>query len=156
MSQYYKLIWCGAISCFEISAGSHWQEFALLKLEKGSNVLMEKNPVVSESFKEVAAQSLLCEFFSSSYPSRALLFFYGEKYIGYDVTKSVLHGRYLRMELLEGVAAYHSGQLQKSKDALTSAQAKYLQVSLSLLLNDGLFARGNSGRKSIISTTILH
>lgn len=49
---------------------------------------------------------------------------------------------YLRMELLEGVAAYHSGQLQKSKDALTSAQAKYLQLqvpdeALSLLMSMG-------------------
>lgn len=36
--------------------------------------------------------------------------------------------RHLRMELLEGVVAYHSGQMQKSKDALTSAQARYLKV----------------------------
>ncbi|KAL6558374.1 hypothetical protein OROMI_018724 [Orobanche minor] len=34
---------------------------------------------------------------------------------------------HLRLELLEGVVAYHSGQLQKSKDTLTSAQAKFLQ-----------------------------
>lgn len=49
---------------------------------------------------------------------------------------------HLRMELLEGVIAYHSGQLQKSKGALTSAQAKYfkLQVpdeSLSFLMSMG-------------------
>ncbi|KAK6156555.1 hypothetical protein DH2020_010803 [Rehmannia glutinosa] len=47
---------------------------------------------------------------------------------------------HLRMELLEGVVAYHSGQLQKSKDTLTSAQAKYFQVpdeTLSLLMSMG-------------------
>ncbi|PIN20322.1 hypothetical protein CDL12_07002 [Handroanthus impetiginosus] len=49
---------------------------------------------------------------------------------------------HLRMELLEGVVAYHSNQLQKSKDALTSAQAKYLQLqvpdeALSLLMSMG-------------------
>ncbi|KAL6555122.1 hypothetical protein OROGR_006380 [Orobanche gracilis] len=54
-------------------------------------------------------------------------------------------GRYpehLRLELLEGVVAYHSGQLQKSKDTLTSAQAKFLQLqvpdeALSLLMSMG-------------------
>ncbi|XP_042482303.1 NEDD8 ultimate buster 1-like [Macadamia integrifolia] len=40
---------------------------------------------------------------------------------------------YLRLELLEGVVAYHSNQFDKSRKALTSAQAKYLQVSWSLL-----------------------
>ncbi|KAK4420125.1 hypothetical protein Salat_2425400 [Sesamum alatum] len=49
---------------------------------------------------------------------------------------------HLRMELLEGVVAYHSGQLQKSKNALISAQAKYLQLqvpdeALSLLMSMG-------------------
>ncbi|KAK4381425.1 hypothetical protein Sango_2970000 [Sesamum angolense] len=49
---------------------------------------------------------------------------------------------HLRMELLEGVVAYHSGQLQKSKDALISAQAKYFQLqvpdeALSLLMSMG-------------------
>ncbi|KAK6131873.1 hypothetical protein DH2020_034396 [Rehmannia glutinosa] len=49
---------------------------------------------------------------------------------------------HLRMELLEGVVAYHSGQLQKSKDTLTSAQAKYFQLqvpdeALSLLMSMG-------------------
>ena len=39
--------------------------------------------------------------------------------------------RHLRLELLEGVVAYHTGQLDKSRDALSAAQAKYLQVSLS-------------------------
>ncbi|KAL8147917.1 hypothetical protein AgCh_005297 [Apium graveolens] len=38
---------------------------------------------------------------------------------------------YLRMDLPEGVVAYHSEQLQKSKAFLRSAQAKYLQVNLS-------------------------
>uniref|UniRef100_A0A162A9Z6 UBA domain-containing protein n=1 Tax=Daucus carota subsp. sativus TaxID=79200 RepID=A0A162A9Z6_DAUCS len=49
---------------------------------------------------------------------------------------------YLRMDLLEGVVAYHSGQLQKSKDFLASAQAKYLRLQvpdelLSLLMSMG-------------------
>ncbi|KAM7477226.1 hypothetical protein LguiB_024469 [Lonicera macranthoides] len=49
---------------------------------------------------------------------------------------------HLRLELLEGVAAYHSGQLEKSRSALTSAQAKYLQLqvpdeTLSLLMSMG-------------------
>ncbi|XP_074274025.1 uncharacterized protein LOC141597457 [Silene latifolia] len=49
---------------------------------------------------------------------------------------------YLRLELLEGVAAFHSGHLDKSRQALTSAKAKYskLQVSdeaLSLLMSMG-------------------
>ncbi|GFP89363.1 nedd8 ultimate buster 1 [Phtheirospermum japonicum] len=49
---------------------------------------------------------------------------------------------HLRMELLEGVVAYHSGQLQKSKATLTSAQAKFLQLqvpdeALSLLMSMG-------------------
>ncbi|KAL3641167.1 hypothetical protein CASFOL_016135 [Castilleja foliolosa] len=49
---------------------------------------------------------------------------------------------HLRMELLEGVVAYHSGQLQKSKDRLTSAQTKFLQLqvpdeALSLLMSMG-------------------
>lgn len=39
--------------------------------------------------------------------------------------------RHLRLELLEGVVAYHSGQIEKSRKSLTSAQAKFLQVSLS-------------------------
>ncbi|KAI9191263.1 hypothetical protein LWI28_006062 [Acer negundo] len=34
---------------------------------------------------------------------------------------------HLRMELLEGVVAYHSGQFDKSRKALTSAQAKFFQ-----------------------------
>uniref|UniRef100_A0A7N0UID3 NEDD8 ultimate buster 1 n=1 Tax=Kalanchoe fedtschenkoi TaxID=63787 RepID=A0A7N0UID3_KALFE len=49
---------------------------------------------------------------------------------------------HLRLELLEGVVAYHSGEFEKSKNLLTSAQAKYsqLQVSdeaLSVLLSMG-------------------
>ncbi|XP_057501740.1 uncharacterized protein LOC130785571 [Actinidia eriantha] len=37
---------------------------------------------------------------------------------------------HLRMELLEGVVAYHSGQLEKSRQALTSAQTKYFQLQV--------------------------
>ncbi|KAL7137812.1 hypothetical protein ABFS83_10G118500 [Erythranthe nasuta] len=49
---------------------------------------------------------------------------------------------HLRMELLEGVVAYHGGQLQKSKNVLTAAQAKYFQLqvpdeTLSLLMSMG-------------------
>ncbi|OIT36111.1 PREDICTED: NEDD8 ultimate buster 1 [Nicotiana attenuata] len=49
---------------------------------------------------------------------------------------------HLRLELLEGVVAYHSGQIEKSRKSLTSAQAKFLQLqipdeALSLLLSMG-------------------
>ncbi|GMH18984.1 hypothetical protein Nepgr_020825 [Nepenthes gracilis] len=49
---------------------------------------------------------------------------------------------YLRLELLEGVVAYHNGQFEKSRESLTSAQTKLckLQVSdeaLSLLMSMG-------------------
>ncbi|XP_058111437.1 uncharacterized protein LOC131254737 [Magnolia sinica] len=49
---------------------------------------------------------------------------------------------YLRLELLEGVVAYHSGLFEQSQKALTSAQAKYLQLqvpdeALSLLMSMG-------------------
>lgn len=49
---------------------------------------------------------------------------------------------YTRLELLEGVVAYHTGLLEESCKALTSAQAKYQQLqvsdeSLSTLLNIG-------------------
>ncbi|RAL37305.1 hypothetical protein DM860_004227 [Cuscuta australis] len=57
-------------------------------------------------------------------------------------------GRYLevalhvRLELLEGVVAYHSGWLQKSRQSLSSAQAKYIQLqipdeALSLIMSMG-------------------
>ncbi|KAF7806461.1 NEDD8 ultimate buster 1 [Senna tora] len=36
----------------------------------------------------------------------------------------------LRLELLEGVVAYHSGMLDKSRDALTSAKAKFIQLQV--------------------------
>ncbi|KAK3002214.1 hypothetical protein RJ639_021215, partial [Escallonia herrerae] len=49
---------------------------------------------------------------------------------------------HLRLELLEGVVAYHSGQLEKSRSSLSSAQAKHLQLqvpdeALSLLMSMG-------------------
>ncbi|KAK9269249.1 hypothetical protein L1049_001019 [Liquidambar formosana] len=37
---------------------------------------------------------------------------------------------HLRLELLEGVVAYHSGQLEKSRKALTSAHAKFNQLQV--------------------------
>ncbi|XP_042506957.1 NEDD8 ultimate buster 1-like [Macadamia integrifolia] len=53
---------------------------------------------------------------------------------------------YLRLQLLEGVVAYHSNQFDKSRKALTSAQAKYLQLQvpdedLSLLMSMGYTER---------------
>jgi len=36
--------------------------------------------------------------------------------------------RYTRLELLEGVVAYHTGLLEESFKALTTAQAKYQQL----------------------------
>lgn len=53
---------------------------------------------------------------------------------------------YTRLELLEGVVAYHTGLLEESCKALTSAQAKYQQLqvsdeSLSTLLNIGFTAK---------------
>ncbi|KAL3331853.1 hypothetical protein AABB24_032462 [Solanum stoloniferum] len=49
---------------------------------------------------------------------------------------------HLRLELLEGVVAYHSNQIEKSRKSLTSAQTKFLQLqipdeALSLLLGMG-------------------
>lgn len=49
---------------------------------------------------------------------------------------------YVRLELLEGVIAYHSGLLEKSRQSLSSAQAKYIQLqipdeALSLLMSMG-------------------
>ncbi|KAE8711257.1 protein OS-9-like [Hibiscus syriacus] len=38
---------------------------------------------------------------------------------------------HMRLELLEGVVAYHNGQFDKSKMALTSAQAKFSQLQVS-------------------------
>lgn len=40
-----------------------------------------------------------------------------------------LLARYVRLELLEGVVAYHTGQNDKALNALKSAHAKLLQVS---------------------------
>ncbi|XP_050380673.1 uncharacterized protein LOC126797940 [Argentina anserina] len=53
---------------------------------------------------------------------------------------------YLRLELLEGVVAYHSGQVDKSMKVLTSAQEKFIQLqvpdeSLSLVMSMGFRER---------------
>ncbi|KAF8035986.1 hypothetical protein BT93_C1876 [Corymbia citriodora subsp. variegata] len=53
---------------------------------------------------------------------------------------------HLRLELLEGVVAYYSGHLDKSRKALTSAQEKFLKVhvpdeSLSLVTSEGFEER---------------
>ncbi|GJN01557.1 hypothetical protein PR202_ga18832 [Eleusine coracana subsp. coracana] len=37
---------------------------------------------------------------------------------------------YVRLELLEGVVAYHNGHSEKARGSLTSAQAKYLQLQV--------------------------
>ncbi|XP_059637852.1 uncharacterized protein LOC132279826 [Cornus florida] len=49
---------------------------------------------------------------------------------------------HLRLELLEGVVSYHSGHIEKTRKALTSAQIKYFQLqvpdeALSLLMSMG-------------------
>ncbi|XP_054820560.1 uncharacterized protein LOC129319493 [Prosopis cineraria] len=38
---------------------------------------------------------------------------------------------HLRLELLEGVVAYHNGKVEKSRDVLTSAKAKFMQLQVS-------------------------
>lgn len=53
---------------------------------------------------------------------------------------------HLRLELLEGVVAYHSGQFDKSRKSLTSAQSKYFQLqvpdeALSLVMSMGFKQR---------------
>ncbi|OEL34374.1 hypothetical protein BAE44_0004609 [Dichanthelium oligosanthes] len=53
---------------------------------------------------------------------------------------------YLRLELLEGVVAYHNGHTEKARGSLTSAQAKYLQLqvpdeAISMLMDMGYEAR---------------
>jgi hypothetical protein len=53
---------------------------------------------------------------------------------------------YVRLELLEGVVAYHNGQTEKARGSLTSAQAKYLQLqvpdeAISMLMDMGYEAR---------------
>ncbi|TKY73036.1 NEDD8 ultimate buster 1 [Spatholobus suberectus] len=53
---------------------------------------------------------------------------------------------HLRLELLEGVVAYHTGQLEKSRKALGSARAKFVQLqvpdeALSLVMSMGFVER---------------
>lgn len=53
---------------------------------------------------------------------------------------------HLRLELLEGVVAFHSGQLEKSRQALVSAKAKFVQLqvpdeALSLVMSMGYTQR---------------
>ncbi|KAJ6759067.1 NEDD8 ULTIMATE BUSTER-1 BS4 PROTEIN [Salix koriyanagi] len=57
---------------------------------------------------------------------------------------------YLRLELLEGVVAYHSGQFDKSRKFLASAQEKFFQLqvpdeALSLVMSMG-FGEGDAKR----------
>jgi t-SNARE complex subunit (syntaxin) len=35
---------------------------------------------------------------------------------------------YVRLELLEGVVAYHNGHTEKALDSISSAKSKYMQV----------------------------
>uniref|UniRef100_A0A0D9WA95 UBA domain-containing protein n=1 Tax=Leersia perrieri TaxID=77586 RepID=A0A0D9WA95_9ORYZ len=49
---------------------------------------------------------------------------------------------YVRLELLEGVVAYHNGNIEKARESLTSAQAKYMQLqvpdeAISILMSMG-------------------
>uniref|UniRef100_A0ACD5V202 Uncharacterized protein n=1 Tax=Avena sativa TaxID=4498 RepID=A0ACD5V202_AVESA len=37
---------------------------------------------------------------------------------------------YVRLELLEGVVAYHNGQAEKARDSLSSAQSKFMQLQV--------------------------
>ncbi|KAF8651351.1 hypothetical protein HU200_063608 [Digitaria exilis] len=53
---------------------------------------------------------------------------------------------YVRLELLEGVVAYHNGLSEKARGSLSSAQAKYLQLqvpdeAISMLMDMGYEAR---------------
>ncbi|CAD6259336.1 unnamed protein product [Miscanthus lutarioriparius] len=53
---------------------------------------------------------------------------------------------YVRLELLEGVVAYHNGHVEKARGSLTSAHAKYLQLqvpeeAISMLMDMGYEAR---------------
>lgn len=53
---------------------------------------------------------------------------------------------YVRLELLEGVVAYHNGHVEKARESLTSAHAKYLQLqvpdeAISMLMDMGYEAR---------------
>ncbi|KAL6844053.1 hypothetical protein ACP4OV_025726 [Aristida adscensionis] len=53
---------------------------------------------------------------------------------------------YVRLELLEGVVAYHTGHSEKARQSLTSAQAKYLQLqvpeeAITMLMDMGYGAR---------------
>ncbi|PNX98136.1 NEDD8 ultimate buster 1-like protein [Trifolium pratense] len=53
---------------------------------------------------------------------------------------------HLRLELLEGVVAFHTGQLEKSRQALASARAKFVQLqvpveALSLVMSMGYSQR---------------
>lgn len=117
---YCKSIWFGVISCLETSTGSQWQEFALRKPDKDLNELMGRTLLVLGSFRQVTIQSVHCEYFY--YISKCV-------YILCKYTYFVdSHHRYLRLELLEGVVAYHSGQVDKSMKVLTSAQEKFTQV----------------------------
>lgn len=55
---------------------------------------------------------------------------------------------HLRLELLEGVVAYHSGQLDRSKEAFTSAQAKYFQLQVPDETLSALMSMGYNERES--------
>ncbi|KAG8043707.1 hypothetical protein GUJ93_ZPchr0458g22754 [Zizania palustris] len=53
---------------------------------------------------------------------------------------------YVRLELLEGVVAYHNGRTEKARESLNSAQAKYMQLqvpdeAISILMGMGYGAR---------------
>ncbi|CAL9764797.1 unnamed protein product [Musa acuminata subsp. burmannicoides] len=62
---------------------------------------------------------------------------------------------YLRLELLEGVVAYHSDKYEEARKALSSAQAKYMQLqvpdeALSLLM--GMGYKENAAKRALRMT----
>ncbi|CAL9771991.1 unnamed protein product [Musa acuminata subsp. burmannicoides] len=62
---------------------------------------------------------------------------------------------YLRMELLEGVVAYHSGNFKEARKALSSAQVKYVQLqvpdeALSMLM--GMGYKENAAKRALRMT----
>ncbi|PRQ46251.1 hypothetical protein RchiOBHm_Chr2g0087051 [Rosa chinensis] len=102
--------------CYFMLRDINWLSVAGIRLEKAREGLERAHG------KDSSRVRLLQE---GRYPERAL---------------------YLRLELLEGVVAYHSGQVDKSMKVLTSAQEKFTQLqvpdeSLSLVMSMGFRER---------------
>ncbi|KAM5548065.1 hypothetical protein ABKV19_002161 [Rosa sericea] len=102
--------------CYFMLRDINWLSVAGIRLEKAREGLERAHG------KDSSRVRLLQE---GRYPERAL---------------------YLRLELLEGVVAYHSGRVEKSMKVLTSAQEKFTQLqvpdeSLSLVMSMGFRER---------------